>query len=259
MTVFDLIAVLVVAISVGFSIWRGLVREVLALLSWVAAVLAGEIVCRGGCRLVACLLEPSGIAYCDRLHRRHAGELPAVVRVSAWCSCILIAKVAGLTASDRMLGSLFGLVRGLVIVVIMVLLGGMTSEPREPYWRHALFSSRWKRSPCTRGATSHSASPNTSASTSGHRRHEAGAGQPISKKCLLAATVSPAGACSSRLAAPMYYSPTAGDSPLRSFRDHGVQPEWPYGKTVAPGGHRATGQLRIYTLRRKPAACAAPA
>ena len=37
MTVFDLIAVLVIAISVGFSIWRGFVREVLALLSWIAA------------------------------------------------------------------------------------------------------------------------------------------------------------------------------------------------------------------------------
>ena len=37
MTVFDLIVILVVVVSVGFSIWRGLVREVLALLSWIAA------------------------------------------------------------------------------------------------------------------------------------------------------------------------------------------------------------------------------
>jgi membrane protein required for colicin V production len=51
-----------------------------------------------------------------------------------------LVKVAGLTASDRMLGAVFGLLRGLLIVVTVVLLGGMTSEPREPYWRHALFS-----------------------------------------------------------------------------------------------------------------------
>jgi membrane protein required for colicin V production len=51
-----------------------------------------------------------------------------------------LVKVAGLTTSDRMLGAVFGLLRGLLIVVILVLLGGMTSEPREPYWRNALFS-----------------------------------------------------------------------------------------------------------------------
>ncbi len=39
-----------------------------------------------------------------------------------------------------MLGAVFGLLRGLLIVVVLVLLGGMTSEPREPYWRNALLS-----------------------------------------------------------------------------------------------------------------------
>jgi membrane protein required for colicin V production len=51
-----------------------------------------------------------------------------------------LVKSAGLTASDRMLGAVFGLMRGLLILVALVLLGGMTSEPREPYWRNALFS-----------------------------------------------------------------------------------------------------------------------
>src|SRR5258706_9797860 len=37
MTVFDLIAVVAIAISVGFGIWRGVVREVLTLLSWILA------------------------------------------------------------------------------------------------------------------------------------------------------------------------------------------------------------------------------
>jgi membrane protein required for colicin V production len=51
-----------------------------------------------------------------------------------------LVKVAGLTASDRMLGAAFGLLRGLLIAVTVVLLGGMTSAPREPYWRDALLS-----------------------------------------------------------------------------------------------------------------------
>jgi len=37
MTVFDLIVIAIVAASVGISIWRGMVREVLALASWIGA------------------------------------------------------------------------------------------------------------------------------------------------------------------------------------------------------------------------------
>ena len=53
---------------------------------------------------------------------------------------VRLVKAAGLTASDRMLGAVFGVLRGLLIVVVLVLVGGMTSEPQEPYWRKALFS-----------------------------------------------------------------------------------------------------------------------
>jgi membrane protein required for colicin V production len=38
------------------------------------------------------------------------------------------------------MGVLFGLVRGLVILVGLVLVAGMTPLPREPAWRNALFS-----------------------------------------------------------------------------------------------------------------------
>ncbi len=53
---------------------------------------------------------------------------------------VRLVKAAGLTGSDRTLGAVFGFLRGVLIVVILVLIGGMTSEPREPYWRKALFS-----------------------------------------------------------------------------------------------------------------------
>ena len=139
MTVFDLVVIVVVAISIGFSIWRGLVREVLSLLSWVAAFWLAKLFAA----VVAGWLPSSW----SHQGLRIAIGFVAVMLVS-WLVLSLVSalvvhlvKVAGLTASDRMLGAVFGLVRGLLIVVILVLLGGMTSEPREPYWRNALFSS----------------------------------------------------------------------------------------------------------------------
>ena len=138
MTVFDLVALLVIAVSVGFSIRRGLVREVLSLLSWIIAFWLA--------RLFAAVVAGWLPSAWSHQGLRIAIGFIAVIVVSLLvfslaCAFIVhLVKVAGLTVSDRMLGALFGLLRGVLIVVIMVLLGGMPTEPREPYWRQALFS-----------------------------------------------------------------------------------------------------------------------
>ena len=49
----------------------------------------------------------------------------------------LLAKT-GLTATDRALGMVFGFVRGVVIVAVLVLLSGLTALPQDPWWREAL-------------------------------------------------------------------------------------------------------------------------
>jgi len=49
-------------------------------------------------------------------------------------------KKIGLGWLDRWLGALFGLARGVIIVGVAVLLAGLTSLPREPFWRNAMFS-----------------------------------------------------------------------------------------------------------------------
>jgi membrane protein required for colicin V production len=49
-------------------------------------------------------------------------------------------RAAEWTWTDRALGAAFGVVRGLLIVVAVVLAAGMTPLPREPFWRNAVFS-----------------------------------------------------------------------------------------------------------------------
>ena len=138
MTAFDFIAIVVVAISVGFGVWRGFVREVLSLLSWVAAFWLA--------RLFAGVVAGWMPSSWTHQGLRYAIGFIAVMLVSVLVLSLLsmlvvrLVKAAGLTASDRMLGAVFGVLRGLLIVVVLVLVGGMTSEPQEPYWRKALFS-----------------------------------------------------------------------------------------------------------------------
>jgi membrane protein required for colicin V production len=49
-------------------------------------------------------------------------------------------KSAGLGLEDRLLGSVFGLARGVLIVMVMVLLAGLTALPRQPAWSDAMLS-----------------------------------------------------------------------------------------------------------------------
>ena len=138
MTLFDYAVLLIVGLSVLFGAMRGLVREVLSLVAWVTAFVAANFLAAE----VAVLL-PQTVATVEL--RLLAGFM--VVFVAVLILMIVLAimasklvKSAGLGVEDRLLGGLFGLARGLLVVVILVLLAGLTSLPRQPVWRNALLS-----------------------------------------------------------------------------------------------------------------------
>jgi membrane protein required for colicin V production len=138
MTVFDLVAVLLVMVSVGFGIWRGMVREVLSLLSWILAFWVAKLFAV----VVAGWLPASWSHQGLRIAIGFIAVMLISILVLSLLSSLIVhlVKAAGLTNSDRVLGAMFGALRGILLLVVLVLLGGMTSEPREPYWRNALFS-----------------------------------------------------------------------------------------------------------------------
>ena len=41
--------------------------------------------------------------------------------------------------TDRALGVVFGIARGIVIVAILVLCAGLTALPKDPWWKESLF------------------------------------------------------------------------------------------------------------------------
>jgi membrane protein required for colicin V production len=66
-----------------------------------------------------------------------------VVLIAFGIAGLLLAKVfrlAGLGLADRTLGGVFGFARGALISLIVVLAAGLTSLPREPFWREATLS-----------------------------------------------------------------------------------------------------------------------
>lgn len=65
-----------------------------------------------------------------------------VLLVAMLASKLLSALVrgVGLGLIDRMLGALFGIVRGLVIVLFLITAAGFTPLPQQPFWQQAVLS-----------------------------------------------------------------------------------------------------------------------
>lgn len=138
MTFFDIGVIAVLVLSVAFALWRGLVKEVFSLAAWIGAFwIAKEFA-----GVVAGWLPASVTNESLRLVIGFLGLMLLGLLVFSLLTLLMVhlVKKAGLKASDRTLGAFFGLVRGVVIVVILVLAGGMTSAPKQAFWREALLS-----------------------------------------------------------------------------------------------------------------------
>ena len=137
MTVFDYLVLLIVATSLLLGMWRGVVGEIIALAAWVLALFAAKWWGTG--------LSQWFVGIADPTLRTVAGWTVVFVAVLVAMALLRLAlrgliKALGMSLSDRLLGIIFGVARGLVIVLILVALGGMTALPREKWWSEAYFA-----------------------------------------------------------------------------------------------------------------------
>jgi len=137
-TIFDYLVLFVLISSVIISTMRGLVKEILSLLGWVVAFVVANAY---GAQLAPLLPEliPGATM---RLIVAFAA-LFLGVRILMGLLTMALASVieaAGLSLADRGLGGLFGLARGVVIVLAAVILCSMTSIPQQAFWKDAMLS-----------------------------------------------------------------------------------------------------------------------
>jgi membrane protein required for colicin V production len=138
MTLFDYAVLAILLVSVVISVLRGLVREILSLIGWIAAFVVASLFAEDVANLMAATLDPKGIGLVAGFLLVLVG-MALVSAVVSWGIMKAIAA-AGMSLADRGLGGLFGLGRGLVIVVALAIVCGMTPVPQQPFWKQALFS-----------------------------------------------------------------------------------------------------------------------
>ncbi|MGQ0547749.1 MAG: CvpA family protein [Betaproteobacteria bacterium] len=126
----------VLAASVAWGIWRGFVREVISLAGWVLAFLAANAVA-----------GPLGDALPTSISSPEVRVLAAFLIVFIFTLSLAtivgmllskLLKAAGLGGLDRTLGGLFGLARGVVILLAIAIAAGLTAAPRQPLWKESV-------------------------------------------------------------------------------------------------------------------------
>ena len=125
----------IIALSALVGVARGLIREVLSLGTWIAALVIAWLFHQELADLLSTQLSHplvrKGVAFGGLvLLTLLAGSILAVILTA------LIDKI-GLTGLDRVLGMAFGGARGVVLVAMAVYLAALTPAPSDPIWKES--------------------------------------------------------------------------------------------------------------------------
>lgn len=133
MTGFDFAVMAILLVSLLLGLWRGLVYEVLSLAGWPIAFVLSRMYAGEIAPLMPLMQETARIALAYV-----AVFIAALIvwAVLVWLFAKLV-KAIGLGWLDMALGGLFGALRGVLVILAMVWLAGLTSIPEQPFWRGA--------------------------------------------------------------------------------------------------------------------------
>lgn len=125
----------VIALSVLLGLWRGFLREAISLGAWICAF------------IMAFLFVDEGAAYLDRyigippvsITLAFGGLFLCMLMLGGLVNLIVaqLVEPTGLSGTDRLLGVLFGLLRGGAFVAVLVLLAGLTPLPQDVWWKQS--------------------------------------------------------------------------------------------------------------------------
>jgi membrane protein required for colicin V production len=138
MTMFDWVVILILAASVILSLMRGLVAEIFSLGSWIVAFLAAK----WGAVEVAPLL-PMDVQSEDLRYFMAFVMVFLVIMIVVMLLGRLFkgaVSAVGLGGADKVVGGIFGLLRGVVILTGLTLAAGLTALPQTDFWKNALSS-----------------------------------------------------------------------------------------------------------------------
>ena len=143
MSTADLIILAVCGISMLVSLFRGFVREAFSLVVWFLAVYAGLLAAEPFSERLTPWVDAPSV----RVIIAFVGVFVTVLVVGGLVNYLLGKLVAstGLSGTDRLVGALFGALRGAAIVLVAVIIARFTPFPEDPWWQKSRLLPEFER------------------------------------------------------------------------------------------------------------------
>lgn len=125
----------IIFISILVGAIRGFIKEAFSLAVWAAAFL----VAFQYSGALALQLENHIELPSARTSLAFAGLFLSVLLVGGLLTFLVgqLVEKTGLSGTDRLLGGVFGGVRGLILVLVLMLVAGLTPVPQDPWWQQS--------------------------------------------------------------------------------------------------------------------------
>ena len=130
---YAIIGLISISLIIGF--FRGLIREAFALVTWGVAGWVGF----NFCLPFATFLE----SYITDTNARIATAFVLLFILTLIVGALInkllgaLIKKTGLTGTDRLAGLIFGIGRGMIIIILLVMLAGLTPIPESSWWQES--------------------------------------------------------------------------------------------------------------------------
>ena len=132
----DYTIIAIIALSVLISVMRGFVREIVSLVIWVAAIIVSFIFYQYIAGLLVNVIHSDSV----RLVVSFVGLFLATLVLGMLINYLIgqLVSNTGLSGTDRVLGIIFGVARGILVVVLLMMLAGLTPFSKEQSWNESV-------------------------------------------------------------------------------------------------------------------------
>lgn len=131
----DWVIVVIIIVSALLSLRRGFVKEALSLVTWVAAFIVARVFTDNLSVLLRDYIDTPSARVIAAFAILFIATLILGAIINKLISMIVMAT--GLSGTDRLLGMVFGIARGGLLVVVIVALLGMTPVIQDRWWQQS--------------------------------------------------------------------------------------------------------------------------
>jgi membrane protein required for colicin V production len=135
-TTLDLLVLLILLASTIISIMRGFTREVLSVANWVIAFYLAHLFAPQAAAMMPAMI----VGDTPRLVSGFLAVLLASLFAGSiinWLIGKLVLTSGALKVTDRTLGTVFGFVRGCLVVMTLAVIGALVGVPEQPSWKNS--------------------------------------------------------------------------------------------------------------------------